>query len=83
MTALTIDALYADGLIDFDSGDDPWSAEVYDERADALRDAYDADAADVDEPWMMEPHGGAAAVGFAVGERVLWCAADTAREVRS
>lgn len=46
MSAISLDALHADGLISFDDGSDPWSdlADVMAERADADRAAHAAEA---------------------------------------
>lgn len=75
-SALTIDALDRDGLISFDDGADPWAdAEIvaeFDRRSDALRDAHAEDADGVDLPWMMDAHGGPAAVGHVIEGRIAW-----------
>ena len=75
-SALTLDALHADGLVSFDDGTDPWAdpelAAELDRRADALREMHAADADGVDDHWMMDAHGGPAAVGRVVDGRLAW-----------
>lgn len=81
---LTIDALYRDGLVDFDAdytlgvsvdemlaADDDF-ATVCDERSDAARDDHAADVDLIDWPWMERAHNGRAAIGHIVDGALVW-----------